>query len=410
MPNPLPPEIQCEPLFPNGQRYVLPRRGLGCISIIPVLMGLAILAFMTFWSWGFVGGIMQAFGPAGMLAGLFAAPGFLAALAAIAIGFAMRFGHSEYQITEDQLIAIERIGLLRRRRRGPIAKLSKFALSTAASAGNDDTPTPLPINGRGAIRIEWTRGKPWWTAIGYPRELLKPLSDELARQCNTAISEPGITSSEDAPEIEATEDEPVHFDPKNRHAVSVDLLERPENSRVQYEPLDDGLTLRVPPAGVWKGSAGLMVFAILWNGFMVVFTSLVVASMFGGAGKGPEGFWERIGFGCFLALFWAVGIGILFSALHMGRREAAIAVTGGSLMVLQTGLFRSKSREWQPGEIAAIRSGPSGMEVNDVPVMELQIMPKDGKKFGLMGGYNEQELAWVATLLRQALDVPALLK
>ena len=47
------------------------------------------------------------------------------------------------------------------------------------------------------------------------------------------------------------------------------------------------------------------------------------------------------------------------------------------------------------------------MEVNDRPVIELQIHPRQGKKAGLLGGRDEAELRWLATRLRQALQVPA---
>jgi hypothetical protein len=51
--------------------------------------------------------------------------------------------------------------------------------------------------------------------------------------------------------------------------------------------------------------------------------------------------------------------------------------------------------------------GRSGMEVNDKPVMELQIVCKDGKKVGFLSQRNEGELLWIAAVLRQALDVRA---
>ena len=62
---------------------------------------------------------------------------------------------------------------------------------------------------------------------------------------------------------------------------------------------------------------------------------------------------------------------------------------------------------WSRGEIAAIRADASGMEVNDRPVIELQIHPVSGKKFGVLAGRNEEELRWMATELRRALNVPA---
>ena len=43
-----------------------------------------------------------------------------------------------------------------------------------------------------------------------------------------------------------------------------------------YEPFVTGLTLNVPARGIWRGSAGLFVFSLIWCGFMVVFTGAMV--------------------------------------------------------------------------------------------------------------------------------------
>ena len=83
-----------------------------------------------------------------------------------------------------------------------------------------------------------------------------------------------------------------------------------------------------------------------------------------------------------MSIFWLVGIGMLLGASNMGRRKAAIAVTGGTLMVIQTGLFGTRQRDWQPGDVEAIHAGPSGMKVNDRDVLELQIYDGGASKSG----------------------------
>ena len=91
----------------------------------------------------------------------------------------------------------------------------------------------------------------------------------------------------------------------------------------------------------------------------------------------------------------------------MGRRRATLSVESGALRVTQTTLFGTKQREWRLREIAAIRADASGMAVNNVPIIELQIHPRVGKKAGFFAGRDEQELRWLATELRHALNVPA---
>ena len=46
------------------------------------------------------------------------------------------------------------------------------------------------------------------------------------------------------------------------------------------------------------------------------------------------------------------------------------------------------------------------MSVNDQPVRELQIQPKQGKTVGLLAQLNDEELEWVAYELRQQTGLP----
>ncbi len=110
----------------------------------------------------------------------------------------------------------------------------------------------------------------------------------------------------------------------------------------------------------------------------------------------------------FVIVFWAIGIGLLLAALHMARRRAAIAVAAGRLLVVQVGLFGEKKRVWEPDELRSIEVGPSGMEVNDRPVLELQFVSKAGDKFGLFGGRDQEEIEWLATQLGKALGLDRL--
>ena len=179
-------------------------------------------------------------------------------------------------------------------------------------------------------------------------------------------------------------------------------LPQPANSPITIERFPDGLTITVPPAGLWKGTHGLFVFAILWNGVIGVLTPLLLVGIF--TGKGVEQGAALIA-PAVLSIFWLVGIGILLGALNMGRRQAAIAVTGGMLMVIQTGLFGTKQRQWAATEISRICAGHSGMEVNDKPILELQIYGQGAGKLGLLAGRTDDELNWIASELRVALGV-----
>jgi hypothetical protein len=108
-----------------------------------------------------------------------------------------------------------------------------------------------------------------------------------------------------------------------------------------------------------------------------------------------------------IAAFWAFGLGLLAVAVNMGRRTAVMAVEDGRLQVETRGLFGVRRQEWNPGELSAVRADAGGLEVNERPVLELQIHPAGGKKWGLLAGRDEDELRWMATSLRRALKLPA---
>jgi hypothetical protein len=174
---------------------------------------------------------------------------------------------------------------------------------------------------------------------------------------------------------------------------------QPAGSPIEIRRFDDGFSAVVPPAGLWRGSGGLFGFSLLWNGFMLVFTVAIVGALLGDKPPDDESAWV---FPLVVILFWTIGIGMLLGSIQMGRRHAALAIAGGTLMVMQTGLFGKKQREWPLGEIAAIRVGPTGIRVNGVPVLELQIHDRSGQKMGLLAGRKVDELEWLVDELHLA--------
>jgi len=183
-------------------------------------------------------------------------------------------------------------------------------------------------------------------------------------------------------------------------------IQPPEGTAITIERFPDGITIQVPPAGLWRGSSGLFAFSLIWLGICVPLSLCIVGSIFSGQGNAQGNTDNLWALPLLFSLFWLVGIGMLLAAINMGRRSAVLAVTGGSLMVLQTGLLGSKQREWAPGDVEAVCTGPSGMTVNDKPVLQLQIVDGGAARFGLLTGRNEGELKWMAAELRAALQAP----
>jgi hypothetical protein len=80
---------------------------------------------------------------------------------------------------------------------------------------------------------------------------------------------------------------------------------------------------------------------------------------------------------------------------------------GRALLISQRSYFGVKQRGWQREELRTITCGPSGMEVNEQPVMELQITPASGGTESFFTGRDEDELRWLARLLRESLELRA---
>jgi hypothetical protein len=179
-------------------------------------------------------------------------------------------------------------------------------------------------------------------------------------------------------------------------------LAQPVGSQIIVERFADGLTIQVPPAGLFRGTQGLFIFALVWNVVVVAISAVVLASLPVQKVKPDDSIWIPP---AFMSIFLLVGIGMLLGSINMGRRRAALAVSGGTLMVIQTGLFGSKQRSWQADDVKAIGVHSSGMKVNDKPVLELQVFDKHARKFGLLAGRSNDELWWLAQELRGALGV-----
>lgn len=178
----------------------------------------------------------------------------------------------------------------------------------------------------------------------------------------------------------------------------------PPGSRLSVERFEDGLTVKVAAPGLTGWLLGLFIGGAVCD--LLGILSLVAALLKWTVGQGKFDPGELAGAFTFVGVFGSVGLVLTLTSLNMARRQAAIAVTDGLLMALQTGLFGSKQREWQPGEVLAVRVGPSGVEVNNKPVMELQILDAHGRKFSMLAGHREEDLHWLARELSLSLKLP----
>ena len=378
-------DVQVQQLH-DGVRYTLPRRDLPILKRIA-----AVIVVMDLFALGIhltKHGLPQITGVD------LSTPILLAVRTLIFVGpilFAIGLvrGSSQILVTADRIYGIERGMVWPLRWHGQRSDLARLEVhlfrDQDGTVKEVDSPDDLA-----AIKANFgSRRGPIWLAPGYPVGLIRDLADDLAHRLGASSSEMIVPDSAKEP-VRLTQREQVTAEVRS---FAFDVTDQPAGSTIRQESVDGGFSLTVPPAGVWKGSKGMVVLAIFWL--------LLCAGMTVGTVRASLP-WSTLGV---IAAFWLVGIVMLLGSLHMGKRQAIIDVIGDTLLLTVSGLFGTKQHEWPKDQIAAIRIGPSGMKVNNRPLMQLQVHPRFGAYVGVLTGRDDQEIRWVATTLRHALNV-----
>jgi hypothetical protein len=367
-------------------RFDLPVRPLGPLRWI----GLVLIAFGIAFMWGpghdLVGslqGLRDGFKVGDLLFTIFEALFVCAGLVPVGIGVFVIAGRTRIAWSPEGLRSTEILGPLRWTRRMPREPVRRLAVSGATSAATATTPR-REFDGFAILAAEFADGSKKLLAIGYPKALLLQIAEQLRSYVGGGAGSMGGAPVE---VVEETGDE----------SERDEFLEQPADSNIRIEEHGTDLRLVVPPAGVVKGSSGLFGFAIIWSVIIGLVSAAFVYGQWSGRDDMPWYVW------LILLGFWAVGGAFFVAALNMGRRTASITVARGQLVVETRSLFRGKRNEWAAGELVAVRVGGSGMEMNDEPVLELQIYSANGKKEGMLAGRDDEELRWMASRLRRAL-------
>jgi hypothetical protein len=327
-------------------------------------------------------------------------PFVLVGLSLAAVGLFFLNGHSEIELSGGTLRAIERAGPMHWTGSRPADAIRRLKFSSGKVNGRPVTRGPLA--NLAELRAEFDQAKPLVLADAYPAAWLRPLADDLARRCPLASEESPCPTEPPVIEVIEVPAAPTEFRERDT---------QPAGSTAILDETLHGLTITLPPAGLWRGTSTrvLFIFGLFWCGLTLFVSVGFIVGEVPGVANDQGAFWLIVV--GILSLFGAIGIGLMLTAFEMGRREVFLDVVGDSLMVSQTGLFGGKKREWPREQVADIRTGPSGWstgsEDHPRPIIELQIHVKKGKKVGLLMGRDEAELFWIATVLRRALRVPS---
>lgn len=405
------PPITTEPLA-DGVRYRLPKRQLGSSGVVGFWVvfgfGLVMTVFMVFWMQGPIRSALRnglnGFGDWFSLGfGLLGLPGLAVGLGLILFAFWVIWGRTLIEVRSDRMHVVDKLGPIGWRRKRPIEVIRKIEVhgkmrlveTEGGEANQEMRMTGLKIVCEGA--------KPMHIYCGTTGEQTQQLAETLAAELDLAAPDKLVSDKTFVEVIEVDDDEDEDEAVRDQKLAA----RQPSDSPIVVDRSADGLSLTIPPLGVFKNKAGLFSFGILWCGFMAFFTVAMLWGGFKGEGDAPtaEGWGGIVMFALFGLLFWGIGIGMLVAGWNMGRRRTVIDVVGDTLLFTQVAPLGQKQYEWQADQIKSLAFGPSGMESNDVPIMCILVEPQDGKTRKLLTGRDEPELQWLAAVLRTHLQL-----
>ena len=183
---------------------------------------------------------------------------------------------------------------------------------------------------------------------------------------------------------------------------SPDVMEQPAVSRAILERSANGFTLKIPALGFrgkvpWMAAGAALVGLAASVGAWSLWARL----------EGPWSASAWWGFGL-LAVAALFAFAVALEAVAFAFRRRVLTVEGAVLTERHTTWWGGvRRRQWRRSDLTAIDVGPPNPARAFAVLPHLQLHRRDGRPKRLMGYHDEQELLWIATLLRQALRLPA---
>lgn len=340
---------------------------------------------------GAVLGLRISSGTLGLLALPIVAPFVLIGLGCVLLALMLAFGRSEVEIRAGELVAAERLGPLRIARRRALDSIVNFEVEGGAMRANRKAVEAASGGEFSTLRARLAdeSAKPWPIASVYPRDTLLALARALAAERTGG-------AGRSAPESAV-----VEVDWRAKERVEALPVERPAGTPITIEHGEGVTTIRVPPAGV-KGGKGLIGFGVLWEVFAGVVCAGILWKLITNPGSVQGSPWVMA---VVMPLFLSVGAGLTLYGLSLARRRTVLDIVGDTLLVTRSGLRRVRSWEWRASDLERVHVGPSGMEVNDRPVLALLVEPREGGQTVLLAERSPDELRWIAWEVERALGL-----
>lgn len=318
---------------------------------------------------------------------LFTLPFFAGGLGLLLGALTAWNSHCTIELTPEELRVVEYAGRLRWTRRRPSRRLRSLEVLER----NEPRGTAAGV--RWQLEARFEGGSPFAFALGYPQ----PKLEEVAAFLREAALDWGEEVEDRAPTpFVAAPATP--FDEPDAAPQPGEVDTAAIGTEIQVHPTANGLVVTVPPVGVWRGSHGLFLLGLLFVTFISLLGGFAVFANDG------DSEWRDALIGVLVcSLFFAVGAAMMAFGWNLGRRSARFTVDAEGLFVERQSPFGDSSQRFARGEIEDVRAGQSGVEVNDVPVLELQVFVGGEKVLGLLSQRSDDECRALAARLRDAL-------
>jgi hypothetical protein len=367
----------------DGVHYRMPlplgRRLVGVLLLVPLVAFVAFLVGLTVSRLADIGNGNPDWADTALV--VFAWGGFAYSVYRLRrwmlVAWLLTFGHGSLRLRAGTLTFGLVSGGARSEESVPLADVRRIVVR----------PWPVrPDRPDGDVVIVRTSGVVHMVTIQLRLDTARLVAQHLAERCHLPAG--GEVSA--APEVG-----------EERTFTPVPVYGPPASTRVVVEEFGDGVTITVPPVGVWRAAPVRFVGALVYVAALVLLIAAVL--ILEPVVPNPDDVVTVVGCGLF---HWVIALTLLWTALSRGRRRGVLAVAGGHFTYLVRGVVRGKTEGWPVGEVADIRVGVVVGDLNAKPELAIHVTLTNGQFRDLFPRLKVTDQVWVAENLRRALGMP----
>lgn len=315
------------------------------------------------------------------------------------IGLDIFFGRCEITLSHDQLVGTKRIGPWWRHRRRRLSDVTRFNVVSRTPEADDAVKLESGAGWAGLAALEAIGPdiEPLKLASGYPSAWMTALAEALSSHAanagasRTYLDEAGLTVARDVP-VDAGVELPR-------------VPEQPASSLIQLIHRNDGLSLKIPPLGIWSVSRTQLLIA----GFFLFGTISMSISWIATGQPTSSSHISATESALAITIFGLSGSILALNAIKKAYQHAVIDIVhtppDSVLLITHKTLLKTRQTEMQREKIVSIKVGTARLTDDDDSTKELQIKTKDAKTICLFAGRSKHELHWLAIVLRNALSL-----